>query len=246
MKNELAKSEEKSLAIAQSFGGENVSPVTDIPYPLIKMGKDDRFELDIEQQLAKELTGHIVYMHRTKAYFSQSYGGDAVMPDCASSDGLVPDMGSNEQHESETCAECPKNQWGSADNGGKACRDSVIIYILLDGDDMPSVLRIRSTSLGKKGSLAKFQVYAIKHGLGPRGMGRYQTIRVKLSLLPTKINNFDTSVLVIEPLETLRNDDPKLKELQEWFGTIVKDRAKMRDTFEAASYQEAETDDIPI
>ncbi len=45
-------------------------------------------------------------------------------PDCASANGIVPDQGVPHP-QSNVCATCPKNAWGSAPNGGKgkACGD---------------------------------------------------------------------------------------------------------------------------
>lgn len=45
-------------------------------------------------------------------------------PDCSSANGLVPDNGVPKK-QSNTCATCPRNQWGTAPNGGKgkACAD---------------------------------------------------------------------------------------------------------------------------
>ncbi len=45
-------------------------------------------------------------------------------PDCASANGIVPDQGVPKK-QSNVCATCPRNAWGSAANGGKgkACGD---------------------------------------------------------------------------------------------------------------------------
>jgi len=45
-------------------------------------------------------------------------------PDCASANGIVPDQGVPKK-QSNVCATCPRNAWGSAPNGGKgkACGD---------------------------------------------------------------------------------------------------------------------------
>ena len=39
-------------------------------------------------------------------------------PDCASANGIVPDQGVPKK-QSNVCATCPRNAWGSAANGGK-------------------------------------------------------------------------------------------------------------------------------
>lgn len=48
----------------------------------------------------------------------------SASPDCASANGIVPDAGVPKK-QSNVCATCPRNAWGSASNGGKgkACGD---------------------------------------------------------------------------------------------------------------------------
>ena len=69
-----------------------------------------------------------------KAYYANPYGGanQNNPPDCASDDGVRP-SGWITNPQSQTCAECPKNRFGSATsrNGkpSKACRDSKRLWI---------------------------------------------------------------------------------------------------------------------
>ena len=69
-----------------------------------------------------------------KTFYEGAYEpGDSSPPDCSSYDGIRPDSWiSNPQ--SENCATCPNNKWGSAKSmsGGKAkaCRDSKRLIVI--------------------------------------------------------------------------------------------------------------------
>ena len=75
-------------------------------------------------------------------------------PDCASANGIVPDQGVPKK-QSNVCATCPRNAWGSAANGGKgkACGDHrrMAIVPLADlrneGFGGPLLLRCPAASL---------------------------------------------------------------------------------------------------
>lgn len=93
-----------------------------------------------------------------KAYYSQPYGGANVNnpPDCASDDGVRP-SGWITNPVSQTCAECPKNRFGSAvsrtGKAAKACRDSKRLWVVrreeVGGNERPTMyaLGVPVTSL---------------------------------------------------------------------------------------------------
>ena len=61
----------------------------------------------------------------SKTWYENGWQEDSnAPPDCASADGLVPDNGVPKK-QALTCAQCLRNQWGTAPNGGKgkACGD---------------------------------------------------------------------------------------------------------------------------
>jgi len=98
---------------------------------------------------AKELTGVIIHMRRNRAYWPgrEPVGGEA--PQCRSDDMKVGigDPGG-------ACDVCPLNQFESAtsDDGspgrGKACKETVQVFLLREGDKLPTVVRFPPGSLG--------------------------------------------------------------------------------------------------
>jgi hypothetical protein len=61
----------------------------------------------------------------SKTWYENGYDeGNSAPPDCASANGVIPDAGVAKK-QSDICATCPRNAWGSAPGGGKgkACGD---------------------------------------------------------------------------------------------------------------------------
>lgn len=84
-----------------------------------------------------------------KKFYVKSFDDDKPeAPDCASSNGVVPDVGVPNR-QSDTCAACPKNAWGSAvDNQtgearkGKACADLKNLLIVPSAGIAGSIYRL--------------------------------------------------------------------------------------------------------
>jgi len=99
----------------------------------------------------------------SKLYYEKQYAeGDDAAPTCFSLDGIKPDPAS-EKKQSETCAVCPHNVWGSrvTDNGNKtkACADNRRIAVapypdIDNAGDGPMLLRVPPASLA---SLVSFK-----------------------------------------------------------------------------------------
>lgn len=91
-----------------------------------------------------------------KAFYEASYSETAEfsLPDCFSADGVKPD-GAAESKQARSCAECPKNAFGSGVNDkgiatkGKACADVKNLFIVEAHqlDDPIMVMRVPATSL---------------------------------------------------------------------------------------------------
>ncbi len=101
-----------------------------------------------ETDAVKEFRGVILYHHPLFTYYREGYTGGNDAPDCGSNDGIfgVGDPGGN-------CAHCPLNQFGSGENGGKACKNKRRIYILREGELIPLLLTLPT------GSMKEFSVY---------------------------------------------------------------------------------------
>lgn len=74
-----------------------------------------------------------------RTYYAGEFDADAVqVPDCYSldSNGPHPESASKQ---SDTCAECPKNKWGSSPRGrGKACREGARVIVMPAGVPLKS------------------------------------------------------------------------------------------------------------
>ncbi len=193
--------------INDMFGVGGIQLPVDAPLPQIKILRETpMFELP-DGTPVKELVGHILYWHNANQYYSKAFGeGEQLPPDCFSSNGIAPDGGTAMQ--SCDCKDCPYNQYGSAGDGkGKACSNTIRMYVLLDGDVIPVLIKASPSSLGKKESLMRWLTnapnVAAKAGCGVA----YQPIKVKFALHKKDFaSGFSASVLDLSTVCVL---DPK-------------------------------------
>ena len=95
-----------------------------------------------ETESVKEFSGVILYHHVLNAFYHSKYTGGSNPPDCGSFDGITGtgDPGGN-------CKQCPYNQFGTGDNGAKACKNRRRVYILREGEVFPLLLSLPTGSL---------------------------------------------------------------------------------------------------
>jgi hypothetical protein len=221
MKKEIVKNQNTTALAADNpvdkmFGGPGYQIPVDAPLPAIKILRESaQFEMP-DGQFAREFTGHILHWHNANQYYSTAFGeSENPLPDCFASDGRKPDGGQFMQ--AGPCKGCPLNQFGSAqDKIAKACQNTIRMYVLVDGEVIPCMVKAPPSSLGKKDSLMKWLTTAANIA-AKAGMGtKYQPIQVKFSLRKKDFNS-GTSASVIE-IQTLRvldmvKDADKLKQL---------------------------------
>lgn len=108
----------------------------------------------------------------SKVFYKGGYeDGANAKPDCFSNDGKKPDA-SIEKPVHTSCADCPKNAWGSGTGKGKACQDSRRVAIAAAGQlTDPMLLRVPPASLKP---LAEFADICNKRG------APYNSVAVKL------------------------------------------------------------------
>jgi len=202
--------------IDEMFGGPGYQIPVDAPLPAIKILREStQYEMP-DGQFAREFTGHILHWHNANQYYSTAFGeGENPLPDCFSSDGRNPDGGQFMQ--AGPCKTCQLNQFKSAeDKIAKACQNTIRMYVLVDGEVIPCLVKAPPSSLGKKDSLMKWLTTAANIA-AKAGMGtKYQPIQVKFSLRKKDFNS-GTSASVIE-IQTLRvldmeKDADKLRQL---------------------------------
>ena len=90
----------------------------------------------------KEFSAVILYHHPLYAYYKNKYTGCSNPPDCGSFDGIT-----GEGDPGGSCAKCPYNQFGSGENGSKACKNRRRIYVLREGEIFPLILSLPTGSL---------------------------------------------------------------------------------------------------
>lgn len=90
----------------------------------------------------KELTGIILDYTTPRAYWDTPEPIEGEPPVCFSPDSLV-------SHDGKPCSHCPYNDFGSnvkEDSNAKACKESVLIFLLRPGSILPLIVRVPVTS----------------------------------------------------------------------------------------------------
>jgi hypothetical protein len=95
-----------------------------------------------EPDTVKEFSAVILYHHPLHAYYKTKYTGGNQPPDCGSFDGVT-----GEGDPGGSCAACPLNQFGTGENGSKACKNRRRIYVLREGEIFPLLLSLPTGSL---------------------------------------------------------------------------------------------------
>lgn len=91
------------------------------------------------------ISGVIIHNHACNAYFDEDSEGNSP-PACSSLDGVTGV--DTESGEFSSCADCPRNEYGSAAKGnGKACKNMHRLYILTEGSPVPLLLTLPPTSV---------------------------------------------------------------------------------------------------
>ena len=157
MANEIVKKEENAVAFGGAVNlGEVFAEELDGLTPSferikIPAGGGLAYEVPGEDpdspDSVKEFKAVILYHHPINCYYEEEYTGGNNPPDCGSMDGKVG-------IEAETgivksCADCEFNKFGSAKNGGKACKQKRRIYLLREGEALPTILSLPTGSLGE-------------------------------------------------------------------------------------------------
>jgi hypothetical protein len=159
MSNELQETKNKesyAMIIADAATALQSSEDLDglpIKFPRIKIpsGGGLAFELPGDSpespDLAKEIKAVILYHHPINTYYKDKYTGGSNPPDCGSINGKVGMVAAT--GEIKHCDGCPYNEFGSGENGAKACKQKRRLYLLRDGDALPTILTIPTGSLNE-------------------------------------------------------------------------------------------------
>lgn len=98
--------------------------------------------------MVKEFKAVIVYHHPINSYYKAKFDGSSNPPDCFAKDAKVGI--SAEDGEVKSCSQCPLSKFGSAEDGkGKACKQKRNVYLLLEGNLIPTIMTLPTGSLGE-------------------------------------------------------------------------------------------------
>lgn len=92
-------------------------------------------------EAAKELEGIILDYTTPRAYWDTPDPVEGTPPVCMSQNSIISEDG-------KACAHCPYNDFGSKDgeSNAKACKESVLLFLLRTGSIIPLLVRIPVTS----------------------------------------------------------------------------------------------------
>ena len=111
----------------------------------IPAGGGTMFELPSENpnepDAVKEFSAVILYHHPMYTFYNTKYNGSNNPPDCLSTDGITG-IGMP----GGKCINCPKNKFGSGENGSKACKNKHQIYLLRENEIFPVILSLPTSS----------------------------------------------------------------------------------------------------
>lgn len=215
MTTAMTKAEEKASALTTGFEllqkmGDSISDEMDgltaaFEQIRIPIGGMTYFEMPSDDpektETVKEFSAVILYHHPMRAYYREKYTGGNNLPDCGSFDAVE---GTGEP--GGDCEHCANNQFGSGENGAKACKERRRLYLLLDGEAFPMVLSLPT------GSLKDFSRYLMhclpKWGKSSAGITRFSLVKAinKGGIAYTKVRFHmeraltDGEMVEIEPL----------------------------------------------
>ena len=94
-----------------------------------------------ESDMVKDFSAVILYHHPMYVFYNSKFNGSNNPPDCLSIDGItgvgIP---------GGKCINCPKNKFGSGENGSKACKNKHQMYLLREGEIFPVILSLPTSS----------------------------------------------------------------------------------------------------
>ena len=93
------------------------------------------------EEAEKELTGIILDYTTPRAYWDTPDPIEGTPPVCMSQNSIV-------FHDGKACFSCPYNDFGSKDgeSNAKACKESVLLFLLRPGNVLPLLVRVPVTS----------------------------------------------------------------------------------------------------
>ena len=176
----MSKDKEQLPALNDLFDiNENMEGV-DARLPQIGIAHQAQMFTMPDGSKAESFKGVILDHSRANAYWKESMDitGAGTPPDCFSMDGIKP--GTCQEPQSDTCATCSQNQYGTAaKGGGKACKNMKRVHVMMSDQNklMPFRLTVPPSNLGV---VDKYITNLSVSGIA------YQLVETEFSLTATK------------------------------------------------------------
>ena len=131
-----------SKMMAEEFSG------LDLSFDRIKIPSGGALSFEVPSddpdrpEVVQEFSAVILYHHPLLVYYKDKWTGGNLPPDCSSFDAEY-----GEGDPSGECARCPLNEFGTGENGSKACKARRRLYLLREGEMFPMILSLPTLSL---------------------------------------------------------------------------------------------------
>ena len=133
--------------IRETVGADGLSP-QDLDRVKVPSGGGQAWEvptIDGDSDATKYINGVVLEVATRRAYWPEKYSGANDPPECFSNDGFI---GVGEP--GGTCAECPLNEFHTADDGdgpGKACKETRQLFVLTEDSIIPMLVTVPPASI---------------------------------------------------------------------------------------------------
>ena len=96
------------------------------------------------EEAERELAGIVLDFTTPRAYWNTPDPVEGTPPTCMSANSII-------SHDEKACARCPYNDFGSKDgeSNAKACKESVLLFLLRPNNILPLLVRVPVTSKGR-------------------------------------------------------------------------------------------------
>jgi hypothetical protein len=203
VKNESKLAVEIPPEVADVFSLQrNLEGITVPRLPQIKIiHRGQMFEMP-DASKPDTFEGIILDQHAANAWWekpmSESTGNER--PDCWSMDGIIPEE--SEKRQSEKCADCPQNEYGSdptPGSDGKACKNMKRLLVLMEDSLLPRRFTIPPSSI------ATFEIYT-SNDIYDVGLD-YALVESQFFLEKRTKGSFEYSIVRIKMNRILKYDE---------------------------------------
>ena len=226
--------------IQENLGGEELS-AGDLERAINPSGKSTKWtfeDIDGTEELVDSIEGVIIHSSSKRVLYLGEYKGGGEEPDCYSDDG-IHGHGAPADKCGGLCANCPLQEFGSGKNNSKACSDIKRIWILREGDMLPTI--VNATPINKR-ALRKYGVTLSNK----RGRKLSEVIsKLELSTAKSK-SGYDYAKLRVTLVEELNEVDRE--KMAAYADTIrpILDSSTVRDESFKESYGTPSEDTVDV